>query len=157
MQAATALELAKGRVADLCWNIHPGTARQLCDKVYSDDGALAASSREELLEMRGERQEDGRYTGYVAQILNTCGMSAKFIAIAGEAGQEEEKQLGGAMLGVGYHCPSDKITFSFPPVYHRKGRGGIKEEVLIGKEELKRLQLGSGTFTLRIALSYVMG
>jgi hypothetical protein len=157
LEAATALEIAKCRAADLGWEIHPSTAQQLKEKVYSDDGALAASSREELSRMRGERREDGRYTGFVSQILDTCGMALKYILVAGEKGQEEEEMLGGAMLGVGYECGTDRIALSFPATFHQKKRGGLKEEVVFSEGELSRLRSGLGSLTLRTALSYVMG
>ena len=51
--------------------------------------------------MRGERLPDGTYTGYVSKILEKCGMAPKFIQICGDS-EEEEKQLGGGVLGVGY-------------------------------------------------------
>ena len=119
MCAATALELTKRRAASLGEDIHPPTAHQLRDKVYVDDGTLAGDSKEELLLMRGVKDDEGNYNGYIARILKTCGMSAKFIAIAGESGVDEEK-LGHTFLGLGYSCPADEISFSFPPSYHAR-------------------------------------
>ena len=157
VEAATALEIAKGKAAEAVYNIHPYTATQLREKMYSDDGTIAASSREELQRMRGDRREDGTYSGYVAEILETCGMATKYIAIAGEKGQIKEEMLGGAMLGVGYDCSSDRIDFSFPPTFHKKGKGGLREEVRFSRKDLEALRNGLGSLTLRITLSYVMG
>ena len=84
-------------------------------------------------------------------------MAPKYIAIAGEAGAGEEAQIGGAFLGVGYICGTDQISFTFPPVYNRKGRGGTKVEVSMSVRELASLRQGLGSFTTRKGLSYVMG
>jgi hypothetical protein len=154
--AACALELAKRRAATLGRHIHPATADQLANKMYSDDGALAGSSHAELLKMRGERRADGTYTGHISKILDTCGMSPKYIVLAGEGSPEEEDPLGGAMLGVGYECSSDRIVFSFPPVFHRKAVGGVKPLVTWSDEDLASIRDGSGSITLRECLSYVM-
>ena len=43
--AAAVLEVAKGKAADLGRHIHPSTVWQLRNKVYVDDGALAANSK----------------------------------------------------------------------------------------------------------------
>jgi hypothetical protein len=155
LPAAGALEQAKARAAELGAHIHQETARQLRDKMFSDDGALAADSKEELLRMKGTRQEDGTYDGYISRILGKCGMAPKYIVIAGEKGQEDT--LGGAMLGVGYNCASDCITVKFDPIYHKKMRAGVKEEVRLSEGELAELRRGRGSLSLRICLSYVMG
>ena len=124
---------------------------KLREKMYSADGTISASSREELEMMRGERREDGSYTGYVAEILETCGMAPKYIAIAGEKGQVEEEMLGGAMLGVGYVCSSDNIAFSFPQPSTEKAEGDRrKRSASPGKN-------GSGSLLLRTTLFYIMG
>ena len=155
--AAAALELAKERAADRGHHIHPATADQLRRKLYVDDGALRASSREELLQMKGSRRVDGTYDGYISRILATCRMAPKFIAIAGDPGPGEEELIGGAFMGVGYNCGRDQVSFSFPMVYHKKGRGGSKTEMNMTVTEVRRLKQGLGTFSLRTALSYLMG
>ena len=155
--AEMALEIAKSKGADLGREIHVNTAEQLKKKVYVDDAALAAKDKQELERMKGNKREDGTYDGYISQILSKSGMAPKYIAIAGEAGAGEEAQIGGAFLGVGYSCGTDQISFSFPPVYKRKGRGGTKVEVSMSARELESLRQGQGSFTTRKALSYVMG
>ena len=154
--AATVLELTKARASVLGHSIHPPTATQLKNKVYVDDGCIAGKSREELEEMRGTKLDDGTYDGHISKILATCGMHPKFIAVAGEdEGQEE--QIGGAVLGVGYNCHKDVLTFSFPPAYHVRARGSLKEEKHLTRAEVDNLKQGNGRFSLRIAASYVMG
>ena len=51
--APLALELAKSRAADLGQDLHPSTADQIKQKLYVDDGAIAAESRDEVKRMRG--------------------------------------------------------------------------------------------------------
>ena len=155
--APLALELAKSQAADLEQDIHPSTTDKIKNKLYVDDGAIAADSRDELERMRGERIPDGTYTGYVFKILEKCGMAPKFIQICWDSG-EEEKQLGGAVLGVDYDCPDDMIRFSFPATFQKKGyRGGPKIKEEISKKDLQMIRAGQGTLCLRTVLSYIMG
>ena len=81
-------------------------------------------------------------------------MAPKFIIEAGHTGTTE--LLGGTVLGVGYQCESDKITFKFPPTFQLKGKGGTRTPVKLSLLELSKLRSGLGTFSLRAAASYVM-
>ena len=44
--AETALEIAKEKAPDAGYNITPSTATQLREKMYNDDGVIAALSKE---------------------------------------------------------------------------------------------------------------
>ena len=93
----------------------------------------------------------------MSKILKKSGMAPKFIQICGDSG-EENKQLGSAMLGVGYDCPDDMIRFSFPATYQKKDyRGGSKVKEEISKKDLQLIRAGRGTRCLRTVLLYIMG
>jgi hypothetical protein len=155
--AATALEIAKGKAATLGASIDQSTADQLRDKGYADDLAIAAQSREELKRVRGELEDDGTYTGSISRILACCTMAPKYIATAGEKPEGPEEKLGGKMLGVGYNCTRDVITYQFSPAYHKKGKGGHKIPVQLTTADLATLRRGEGHLTLKVCLSYLMG
>ena len=96
------------------------------DKVYVNDGALVASSREDLLKMRGKRSENSTYDGFVFRILGTCSVAPRYIVIPGVAEEaNEQAQLGEAMLGVEYNI---------------KGKGGTKTPVHLSHQNFAQLR-----------------
>ena len=60
LPAAGELEVAKANVGELGAHIHPKTAKQIEDKVYVDDGALATESHKEFRKMKGQLKPDGK-------------------------------------------------------------------------------------------------
>ena len=82
LAAALLLEVGKRRAAEIGRSIDPSAAQQLKDNLYVDDGYVGRKV-EEVERMLGELQEDGTYSGTVAQILGTCGLRAKFMAVTG--------------------------------------------------------------------------
>ena len=135
------LEVIKGRAADLGSHILPSMMWQRRDKVYVNDGALVASSREDLLKMRGKRSENSTYDGFVFRILGTCSVAPRYIVIPGVAEEaNEQAQLGGAMLVVGYDVKADRICISFSPTHHIKGKGGTKTPVHLSHQNFAQLR-----------------
>ena len=106
--------------------------------------------------MVGE-EAGGDGTGTLHQVLETCGMKLKFVAVSGDKREEVAEMLGGRVLGLGYNLAEDKISLSVPLQYHMKGRIRQKEMVKLGPKELEEIRQGGRKFTRREALSLVMG
>ena len=155
--AAAGLELAKAEAARLGASVDAHTAEQISKKMYVDDGALAADSREQLEAMRGSRREDGTYTGHIAEVLKTVGMAPKFVAIPGTATPEEVELLGGKVLGVGYKICEDKLVFKLSTRASIQ-EPGRRKKVLVewSRGELEEMRQGRRGLSLRSALSWTM-
>ena len=153
LAAAAGLELARAEMAMLGRHICPRTADQLREKMYVDDGAVAAHSREELERIRGERLPDGTYTGILAQVMAT----AK-VVIPGGATEEERLLLGGRVLGVGYNVDEDKIIFHLTTTAQVMDPRDRRKKVTKTwtEREARELMGGAGRLSLRKVLSWTM-
>ena len=153
LAAGLLLEAAKRRAAAEGEHLDPLVAKQLRENVYVDD-ICGGGSPEEVERMVGDEATGG---GTLHQILETCGMKLKFVAVSGDKREEVAEMLGGRVLGVGYDLAEDKISLSIPLQYHMKGRPRQKEMVRLGQKELEEIRQGGRKFTRREALSLVMG
>ena len=61
--------------------------------------------------MRGVKLALGQYSGTVTQILATCGMVPKFMAVSGDPDPAAAELLGGKVLGINYRLGEDMVTF----------------------------------------------
>ena len=60
--------------------------------------------------MRGERLEDGSYSGTIPLVLDVGGFSAKALVIGGACDEEESAPMGGKFLGLEYLPEKDQIV-----------------------------------------------
>ena len=158
LAAAAGLELARAEMAKLGRHICPATADQLRDKMYVDDGAIAAASRRELEMIRGERLPDGIYTGLLAKVMATVKMVPKLVVIPGRATDEEKALLGGKVLGLEYNVDEDTIDFHLKtaaqvgdPRDRRK-----KIPLIWTQREVEEIRQCAGRLSLREVLSWTM-
>ena len=112
LAAGLLLEVAKRKAAEKGHHIDPMAARQLVRFTYVDD-SLAGGSEEDVDRMLGKKEE-GKYNGTMSQILQTCGLQAKFMAKTGDQDLEAGVPIGGKVLGIGYDLAKDEIQMSVP-------------------------------------------
>merc|ERR1711867_349694 len=109
--------------------------------------------------MRGERGEDGTYSGTVPVILGQAGFRAKALVALGTAVEEELLAMGGKFLGLHYDPQADDIVLKITPIIRMsksrtKQRRADAEEVT--EEWLENLRTGQLTLTKRRVLTFVM-
>merc|ERR1711867_372472 len=88
MPAALALELAKELMAELGQAVDPMAAEQMLKNSYVDDVG-GGGEDVDLERMRGDRMEDGTYTGTIPTILSQAGFKAKALVPSGTDVEEE--------------------------------------------------------------------
>merc|ERR1711867_76616 len=158
MPAALALELAKELMAELGQDIDPMAANQLLRNSYVDDvGGGGAES--DVDRMRGERGEDGTYSGTVPVILSQAGFRAKALVPSGTKVEEELTAMGGKFLGLHYDPEMDEIILKITPIIRmsrKKSKQRRAEAEEMNEEWLENLRTGKLTLTKRRVLTFVM-
>ena len=115
MPAALALELAKELMAELGREVDPMAAIQILRNSYVDDvggGGTAA----DIARMRGERTEEGHYTGTIPVMLSEAGFKAKALVPSGTSIPEELSAMGGKFLGLHYDPELNKVILKITPI-----------------------------------------
>ena len=155
LPAGLLLEVVKRRAAELGMEVDALAAQQILDNSYVDD-IILGGDRDEVERMRGNLLADGQYSGTITQILATCGMRPKFIAVSGDQDPAAAEPLGGKVLGLGYHLGRDKITFKIELNFFQKMRGK-KVAVALTREELEQIRRGTKSLSRRATLSLLQG
>ena len=102
--------------------------------------------------MRGQKGEDGSYSGTLPQVLALGGFKAKALIPSGSCDEEECEALGGKFLGVPYDPKTDTILMQLrttirastqkkqkgKPVSFQNLDDDFVKEVLTGQQTLTR-------------------
>ena len=149
--AATLLELAKEKIAELGKKIDLEASEKLVGDSYVDDH-LSGGSSDSVDRMMGERitGEDGEitYTGTVPRILAEGGFKAKSYIKSGESNPEILSSIG-KTLGLDFRPREDEIEFEL--VFNLSPRqGGVKLGPNLSMENID--QMKNCILTRRICL-----
>lgn len=146
MAAALLLELAKRKATELGEEIDPVACRQLRDFTYVDDAALG-----------GSQQEVNRMKATIPEILKTCGLKERYMAVSGDQDPDTAAQLGGKVLGIAYDLSQDLIMLQITLQFQCRGRHHLKKIINLGPRELEAIQTGSTPLTRQEVLSFLAG
>merc|ERR1711867_426175 len=158
MPAALALELAKELMAELGDKVDPMAAAQLPKNSYMDNVGGGWEDRD-VDRMRGDRRDDGSYSGTVPVILEQAGFKAKAFVVSGTEVEEELQAMGGKFLGLHYDPQSDDIVLKITPIIRmskRRTKQRRAEAKEMTEEWLENLRSGQLTLTKRRVLTFVM-
>ena len=150
--AASILEAAKRKCADLGEHIDPPAAKRIRSEMYVDDGATG-STKAEVERFVGHLVE-GEYTGSFQQILGLGGFKIKSMVYSGCTDDKAIELLGSAVLGYKWDAKSDIMSVKFKVNLSRK-KGKVPEYPDLKIEELERLR--KIKFTKRNLLGFVAG
>ena len=155
LPAGLILEVVKRRAAELGMELDPLAAQQILDNSYVDD-CITGGSKEEVERMKGHLLANGQYSGTITQILATCGMRPKFLAVSGDQDPAAAEPLGGRVLGLSYNLGRDVITFKLDLNFFQKVKGR-KVSMTLTMEELGKIRSGTKSLSRRATLSLLQG
>ena len=153
LPAANCLEIGRDLTADAGWEIDPVAARKIKDDSYVDDNVSGGNS-EEVKRMKGERLQDGTFTGTMRQILDLGSLKMKVIVSTGETDEEVKHLIGNKVFGYHWNASDDKMAATFVVHLSNKKRK-VRIFPALTKETLGLLD--STTFTKRICLGICNG
>ena len=111
--AAAQLELAKKKSAQAGNNVDPITANKLIKDSFVDDG-ITGGSLQEVREMKGARDDNGKYTGTVQEILDYGGFQVKVMVASGDNDDQDLEMISNKVLGYGWNARTDEMKVNFP-------------------------------------------
>ena len=125
--AANFLEIGRNLTADAGKEIDQVASKKIKGDTYVDDG-ITGGSNEQVEKMKGERLEDGSYTGTLAQIFKKGKLKMKVIITTGETDEALKHLIGNKVLGYNWNATSDEMSVSLPvnitPKKNKKLRSG---------------------------------
>ena len=136
--AATALECAKKKIADLGEEIDKDAAARIRSDLYVDDG-VSGGSLEEVERFIGTKDESGKYVGTLQQIFSKGNFTIKEFNWSGRDMEETESVLGSSVLGYKWHSKSDIMAVKLKINLSKKKRKIAKHPDLT-KEDLDKLK-----------------
>ena len=95
--------------ADAGKDIDAVAAAKIKQDCFVDDG-ITGGGKAEVRRMKGERLEDGFYTGTLSQILAMGNLRAKVFVDSGETDEAAKYLIGNKVLGYDWNATNDKMV-----------------------------------------------
>merc|ERR1711867_360141 len=145
-------------MAELGGDVDIMAATQLLRNSYVDDVGGGGTSAE-VARMRGERREDGTYSGTVPVLLGRASFRAKALVPSGTSLPEELEAMGGKFLGLHYAPELDEIVLKITPIMRmtkKKSKQQRAEAEEVTEEWLEDLRTKKLVLTKRRVLTFVI-
>ena len=136
--AANLLEISRNLLAENGRDIDPVAANRLINDSYVDDG-VTGGSYQEVVRMKGERLEDGRYSGTLGQILDRGNFRMKAVITTGEVDEDIKSLINNKVLGYGWNSTSDVMAINFPINITKKKTKKLRSGPCLTREDLHKL------------------
>ena len=120
--AGTILQIAIKIVCQAHFKIDPYAANKLLNDLFVDD-LSSGGEQEEVTRFKGTKDENGRFTGSMSQIMNKGNLRFKAMAQSFEEDGEDIYKLGGAVLGVPWRSQDDKFIMKISINVSKRKRG----------------------------------
>ena len=120
--AGTILQIAIRIVCHAHFKIDPYAANKLLNDLFVDD-LSSGGEQEEVTRFKGSKDENGRFTGSMSQIMNKGNLRFKAMAQSFEEDGEDIYKLGGAVLGVPWRSQDDKFIMKISINVSKRKRG----------------------------------
>jgi len=111
--AASFLEIAIRRTAEMNRSIDPLAATRIREDRYVDDLSTGGSPMEVARFMGVETEEQFQHNGTIPKILSRGSLRLKVMVCSGETDITKINRLGDKVLGVGWNPTSDELIFRF--------------------------------------------
>ena len=148
LPASNFLEIGRDLVAEKGKVIDLEAALKIIRDSYVDD-EVTGGTKEAVDRMKGEKLEDGTYSGTMTQILNIGKLKIKSIVSSGEKDEEAKALLGNTVFGYTWEATSDVMCTTFP-IYIENKKRKTRFSQSLTEEEIK--ELSSIKLTKRMCL-----